>query len=95
MASQTECADPLHSLCDLRELSWPAPSAPNHAHQKGEAGKAPALKCRPTWRGWPTEELRFPLHLLPLGESGDGGLGGAQGKMEKRTVVSTQKHAHV
>lgn len=44
MASQTEFAEPLHSLCDFREVSALAPSALNHVRQKCEAGKACRLQ---------------------------------------------------
>lgn len=46
MARQTESADPLHPLCDLKEVPGLAPSALNRVHQTRGAGTAPAPKER-------------------------------------------------
>lgn len=77
MASQTEFAEPLHSLCDLRGFSALAPSALNLVRQKCEAGKAGRLKSSaPISVRLAHKGTASTPPLAPTSESGAGGEGG-------------------
>ena len=97
MASQTEFAEPLHSLCDLRGFSALAPSALNLVRQKCEAGKAGRLKSSaPVSVRLAHKGTASTLHLLLLRSPELGAKEGTQGKMENKTWGgSTQRHAQV